>query len=49
MAGVKITQLSPQKALGKRYSSFAGKPDASAGAGGVMIWHYVPQVLRGGR
>lgn len=34
MAGVKITQLRPQMVTGRRYGSFAGKPEGS----GLLAW-----------
>lgn len=50
MAGIRITQLRPQHATGRRYGSFAGKPAASAGTHPVgRLTQLHPQMATGRR
>jgi hypothetical protein len=50
MAGVRITQLRPQRATGGRYGSFAGKPAAASSPHPVgRITQLHPQMATGRR
>jgi hypothetical protein len=49
VAGVRITQLRPQQATGRRYGSFAGRPPAAVNHPVGRITQLHPQHATGGR